>query len=203
MTILLCTESKTLLEHWKASLVDTFSNLINITSEKGLVKCLDNDSDTVLLLDSNFFANPRDYLISLKESYPSTRVLYMDDCPTFIVGKSFLPLGIKGYGNSRLSAVHLLQAISVISNGNIWLYSEFIQQLIKEVALTKDKIDLQKLSALTEKEQGIAKLVADGYSNKIIAIKSKVAESTVKVHLRKIYEKLHVTDRLSLALLVR
>ena len=202
-TILLCTESKTLLNHWTASLVDTYTNLINITTETGLQKCLDNNKEVSLLLDSNFFINIKEYLKSLHESYPSVNTLLLDDCPTFRVGKSFLPFGIKGYGNSRLSAVHLLQAISVMNSGNVWLYPEFIQELIKETALNSKKPQSDKLKLLTSKEKVIAKLVSDGCSNKIIATKCKVAESTVKVHLRKVYEKLHVTDRLSLALLIR
>ncbi len=150
-----------------------------------------------------FFVNVEEYLKSLKDNYPNANVLFMDDCPTFMTGKSLLPLGIKGYANSRFSAVHLLQAITVISNGDVWLYPEFIQQLIKEASLSKNSINLDKLEPLTSKEKDIAKLVANGYSNKIIASRTQIAESTVKVHLRKIYDKLHVSDRLSLALLIR
>jgi len=202
MTIVLCTQSKTLLAYWQTSLLDTYSDIINITTEIGLQRYLDEKSDVILLLDSNFFTNVKEYLKSLKESYPNTNVLFMDDCPTFRTGKNLLSLGIKGYANSRLSAVHLLQSLTVIANGSVWLYPEFIQQLIKEASFSKESKS-DKLESLTCKEKDIAKLVADGYSNKIIAARSKVAESTVKAHLRKIYDKLHVPDRLSLALLIR
>lgn len=203
MTILLCTQSKTLLEHWQSSLIDVYSNIINVTSEDGLIKCLENSKNIILILDSNFFINSNEYLKSLRESYPSVNVIYMDDCPSFRRGKELLPLGIKGYANSRLSSVHLLQSLTVVAEGNVWLYPEFIQQLIKEVSLKKENIKLDKLDCLTTKEKDIAKLVADGYSNKIIASKCKIAESTVKTHLRKVYDKLQVNDRLSLALLLR
>ena len=203
MTILFCTQSKTLIEHWSTSLIDTYSKLINIKTENELQKYLDNDSNVMLILDCNFFINIKEYLNSLKESYPSTKILFMDNNPTFKEGKDLLPLGIDGYANSRMSAVHLLQAITVITNGNVWLYQEFIQQLIKETSLSKVDTQTKKLEILTCKEKDIAKLVADGYSNKIIATKCNIAESTVKVHLRKVYDKLHIADRLSLALLVR
>jgi len=203
MTILLCTQSKTLLEHWKASLIDVYSNIINITTEKGLIKCLEENSKVILLLDSNFFTNVKEYLMSLNETYPSVSILFMDDCPSFRIGKALLPLGIKGYANSRLSSVNLLQSLTVIAEGNIWLYPEFIQQLIKEVSLKKESCNVDKLESLTTKEKEIAKLVSDGYSNKIIATRCKIAESTVKTHLRKVYDKLQVNDRLSLALLLR
>ncbi len=202
-TILLCSESKTLLKHWEASLFDTYSTLIKINNECNLKKSLDDKSDVILLLDSNFFVNVKEYLNSLKQSYSKTKVFFMDDCPTFRVGKSLLPFGINGYGNSRLSSGHLLQAITIITSGKVWLYPEFIQQLIKETSLIKTDDHSNKLEILTCKEKGIAKLVADGCSNKIIAMRCKIAESTVKVHLRKIYNKLHVSDRLSLALLIR
>lgn len=204
MTILLCTQSKTLLEHWRVSLVDAYSNLISITTEDELSCYLDGDSSVVLLLDSNFFVNSKEYLTCIAESYPSVDTLFMADYPSFREGKSLLAFGIKGYGNSRLSSMCLLQAISIIRNGDIWLYPEFIQQLIKETALDrKDKMQTHKLEPLSPKEKEVARLVADGCSNKIIASRCGVAESTVKVHLRKIYDKLHVADRLSLALLIR
>lgn len=204
MTILLCTQSKTLLEHWRVSLADTYPNLISITTEAELQSYLDRDSSVLLLLDSNFFVNSKEYLASVKESYPSVDTLFMDDYPSFREGKSLLTFGIKGYGNSRLSSMCLLQAISIIRNGDIWLYPDFIQRLIKEAAFgDEDKMQSHKLKLLSPKEKDIAKLVADGCSNKIIATRCGIAESTVKVHLRKIYDKLHVADRLSLALLVR
>ena len=203
MFILLCTKSKSLLEHWKQSLVDTHSNLLNIDTEKDLLENLDENSNTVLLLDSNFFINIRDYLKALHENYSNAKIIFMDDCPTFKKGKGLLPFGIQGYANSRLSSVHLVQAVNFVSKGNIWLYQEFIQELIQEMSVKKYNNHASKLKSLTSKEQSIAKLVADGYSNKMIAINNKVTESTIKVHLHNIYRKLQLKDKLSLALYLK
>ncbi|WP_024954689.1 response regulator transcription factor [Sulfurospirillum arcachonense] len=200
-TILFCTKSKTLLEHWRESLINTYANFIQIDSEKGLLKCLDNNVDVTLLLDSNFFINSKDYIRSILDSYSSVKILYMDDCPSFKVGKELLPFGIKGYANSRLSSIHLTQAIDVINDNSVWLYPEFIQQLIKDVSFAKESKEKKELAILTSKEKEISKLVAKGYSNKIIAIKCNVTEATIKVHLRSIFRKLNLTDRLSLALI--
>ncbi len=202
-TILLCTRSKNILKHWGKSLESIYSNLININSEIGLVRCLEDKSDVVLLLDNNFFVNSKDYVHSILETYPSVKIFFLDDCPTFKSGKEFLALGIKGYGNSRLSSMHLLQAINVIESGNIWLYPDFIQNMIRDIAPLNqnDKIDI--LGTLTTKEKEVASYVAQGYSNKMIAEKTDIAEATVKVHLRSIFGKLQVADRLSLALLLK
>ena len=53
---------------------------------------------------------------------------------------------------------------------------------------------------LTPKEKEIALMIADGLSNKEIVQKEKIALSTVKGHIQKIFEKAGVSDRVSLAL---
>ena len=201
--ILLCTKSEFILEHWRESIINIYSNLIIITSENGLLKSLDEYSDAILVLDCNFFVSSKDYIRSLVESYPKINILFMHDCPSFKVGKELLPLGIKGYANSRLSSIHFLQALTLINDGKVWLYPEFVQKLIEEASITPNVDHNEEIKLLTNKEKQIALLVAKGCSNKIIANTIEVAESTVKVHLRSIFKKLHVNDRLSLALIFK
>jgi two-component system, NarL family, nitrate/nitrite response regulator NarL len=50
-------------------------------------------------------------------------------------------------------------------------------------------------SGLTRRERQIADLVADGLSNKEIAIELRIGPATVKNHIHNILEKLHVPRR--------
>jgi DNA-binding NarL/FixJ family response regulator len=52
---------------------------------------------------------------------------------------------------------------------------------------------------LTRRQVEIVRLVAEGNSNKVIAYRLGVAEQTVKNHLHRIFGKLGVQDRTSLA----
>jgi len=201
--ILLCSKSKSLIEHWKESIIDIYLDVIVVTSENGLIKSLENNSESIILLDSNFFTNVKAYLYSIIDSFPKVSIIFMDDCPSFKIGKELLPFGIKGYANSRLSSVHLLQALGIVNDGKMWLYPEFIQKLIKEASIGPKLEENKNVDSLTNKERQISLLVSRGCSNKVIAYKLDIAESTVKVHLRKIFRKLYVTDRLSLALIFR
>jgi two-component system nitrate/nitrite response regulator NarL len=56
-------------------------------------------------------------------------------------------------------------------------------------------------SALTPREVDIVRRVAKGASNKDIAWELKMGEQTVKNHLRRVFRKLHVANRVELALL--
>ena len=60
-----------------------------------------------------------------------------------------------------------------------------------------------KLAALSAREREIASLIVDGATNKEVAAKLRISERTVKGHLSNVFQKLRVTDRLKLMLLVR
>jgi DNA-binding NarL/FixJ family response regulator len=57
------------------------------------------------------------------------------------------------------------------------------------------KPDAGPEAALSRREQEILALLAEGLSNKLIAARLGISPETVNVHLRRIYEKLHVHSR--------
>jgi DNA-binding NarL/FixJ family response regulator len=59
---------------------------------------------------------------------------------------------------------------------------------------------LREIEMLSRREREVLQLVADGLSNKSIAKKLFISDVTVKVHLRHIYEKLGVRNRMEAAL---
>ena len=63
-----------------------------------------------------------------------------------------------------------------------------------------NKNDDEKLfEILTKTERKIAKLLKNGYTNLNISQELDISINTVKTHIKHIYEKLNVKDRLSFA----
>ena len=58
-------------------------------------------------------------------------------------------------------------------------------------------------TALTPRELEIVRMVAQGLRNRVIGERLVISESTVKVHLHNIYEKLGIEGRLELVLLAQ
>lgn len=59
---------------------------------------------------------------------------------------------------------------------------------------------MDELSTLTKRELSVLKLVAQGKSNKAIALQLGISVNTVEQHLRHIYAKLNVQSRTEAAL---
>ena len=70
-----------------------------------------------------------------------------------------------------------------------------MQQPLKKLS----KIRPYQLDLLTARERQIVRVMAEGLTNKEIAQRLKLAEGTVKVHLHRIYRKLGVANRTTLA----
>jgi RNA polymerase sigma factor (sigma-70 family) len=60
----------------------------------------------------------------------------------------------------------------------------------------------RKLNRLSARERKVMLLIVEGLSNREIARRLNMSESTVKAHLRSIYRKLAINNRTTLAVLV-
>ena len=202
MTILCCVQTTTIFSHWKQALREHIC--LHVKDAKTLYTLLNKKPESMVLLHYRAFdGDIEEILKPLYVNYPITHLMVLSDKPSYKEGKQLLRFQIQGYGNSRLSAIHLQQAIEVIERGDVWLYPEFMYSMINEVTQAKIPDDPLILETLTSRECEIAYLVSQGLTNKEIASQTRITEHTVKAHLRAIFEKLKVTDRLSLALLLR
>ncbi|HYM12599.1 MAG TPA: response regulator transcription factor [Bryobacterales bacterium] len=96
----------------------------------------------------------------------------------------------------------LMDAIRKVSNGEIWLDGRVTANVIKNLADSRfsGSRGHDDASGLTPREREIAALVGQGYKYREIAEMLSISEQTVKNHLRNMFHKLGVSDRLQLAL---
>ena len=91
----------------------------------------------------------------------------------------------------------LPQCLRQVMLGEHWVGMESIGPLIGTLRTPSTS----GLTSLTPREVDIVRRVAKGASNKDIAWELKMGEQTVKNHLRRVFRKLHVANRVELALL--
>lgn len=202
MSILLGSANSTVVLRWQGLLGQ--EHLERAASVEELIQQItDNSFDLILL---HRLLVDIDTCSDLLRRAPVCKLFLLSDQPDHEEGLAFLKLGIVGYANTYISRERLAEAIHVINSGGVWLGQKVIQQLILEAynnahAPESHKLE-QLLAVLTRMERKVAELVAKGRTNLEIAAELDIVERTVKAHLTAIYEKMHVANRLSLALLI-
>jgi DNA-binding NarL/FixJ family response regulator len=84
--------------------------------------------------------------------------------------------------------------------GEIWLDTRMTAEVIDTFSASSKSGARSEKRLLSDREMKIVQLVAQGFQNKEIGKELFISENTVKNHLRNIFDKLGVSDRLELAL---
>ncbi len=87
----------------------------------------------------------------------------------------------------------LVDAIHKVMEGDLWLDSGAIRSLVGGVRVKSEQ--QQSAESLTPRERAVLKAVFEGLSNKEIAAKLTLSESSVKAALQQLFEKTGVRTR--------
>jgi DNA-binding NarL/FixJ family response regulator len=147
----------------------------------------------ILLLDINMPGlKSVQVLRALQETKSRTRAViltaYCD--PENVSG--MMKAGAAGYLLKEEEPETIQQAIRAIHAGRTWLSPLAMTALVEGLS---EPPDASRLDTLSEREQEVLKLLAEGYSNPQIAEKLVIAEGTVKNHITNIYDKIGVHSR--------
>ena len=104
-----------------------------------------------------------------------------------------LKVGACGYLLKRSSPEELLRAIAEVRSGGAPMTGEIARMVVETFQKPTNKISTP--DELSPREIELLDLVARGLTNKEIGPKLNISYDTVRAHLRRIYEKLHVRCR--------
>jgi DNA-binding NarL/FixJ family response regulator len=132
-------------------------------------------------------------------------ILRHPDPPTIVVLTTFdqneyvyraLHAGAAGFLLKDAPSSRLIAAVRAAATGDSLIEPSITRRLVEHFAAPAQPVRRPaELSALTERELDVLRLVARGLSNAEIAAELVVAETTVKTHVARILTKLGVRDR--------
>jgi DNA-binding NarL/FixJ family response regulator len=112
--------------------------------------------------------------------------------------------GAQGYLLKDIPPKELVHAVREAHLGRVQLHPDVAGQLLSAVAAREEPDATHKTAPaeglLTEREQEVLQLIADGCSNRDIARKLFISEKTVKTHVSSILGKLNLQDRTQAAI---
>jgi len=164
---------------------------------------LKDNQDLIVIIDYDSISNEFNKLMQAGKI--PTKTIVLEKAPEIATGKMLLAKGVKAYGNSRMLTSHFQQMLDTVEKNKIWTYPELTASLAKNMrpkSLNKDAQELIQ-NRLSSKEIEVVYYILDGLTNDAIATKLEITTRTVKAHVSSVFSKLHVSDRISLVLLLK
>jgi DNA-binding NarL/FixJ family response regulator len=136
----------------------------------------------------------------IRSEFPDVRVLMLTsyDDQEAVVGS--ILAGAAGYLLKQTDPEHLIEAVRVVARGGTLLDNSAIQAALEwmrsqAASVTQD----DPLAVLSDQERRILPLVAQGKTNREIAVELRLSESTVKTYVSYMLQKLHMARRAEMA----
>lgn len=104
-----------------------------------------------------------------------------------------LKSGANGYILKKTPPAKLLEYIQEASTGGAPMTSSVAAQVLKMFSQIQPAVENDY--NLTDREKEVLQWLVNGYSYKMIAAEMFIAMDTVRSHIKKIYEKLHVNSK--------
>jgi len=142
-------------------------------------------------------------LQQIKTASPGTKaILLVDRHDARVVIEAFRS-GARGILRRSEPARLLIKCILAVHQGQIWATSSELELILHALSETRVRV-VNSLGAdlLTQRENEVAALIAEGMTNLEIAENLHLTKHTVKNYLFKIYEKLGISSRAELILYV-
>jgi len=111
-------------------------------------------------------------------------------------------LGVSGIVLKESAALQLLDCVRRVAAGHQWI-DQVIGSRTLDGVLRRQAAAEQASATLTPREIEVVRMVAAGLRNKEIAHALGISEGTVKTHVRTIFEKLGIENRMKLGIYAR
>ena len=200
--IILFTNQTSIIKYWSNALNGEYKYLhVDTQAKLELFLALKNEHN-IVMVDEQSSKNIESMLLYLKQ-YMDLSVLIFNNVPEVHHAFPMIRDNVKGYENSYINKINLINMLKSVEDGKKWLFSDLTNYIINKFIDSTNQNEPSFMALLTTKEKKISLMVADGFTNKDIAQKEKIALSTVKNHMKNIFDKAGVSDRVTLALKFR
>ncbi len=156
-----------------------------------LLALLKKTSCDLVILD---IAMPEmDGLTALKEitkSFPQVKVLMLSMLNDYIHFEKAKSLGAAGFMSKEDAGEELCRAIQKIQSGKMYVAPSVNNLLAERQLKNMDSVNIQSIEILTRREKQVLGMIANGQTNKKIALNLQISIHTVENHRANLSDKL-------------
>jgi two-component system NarL family response regulator len=151
--------------------------------------------DVIVFDAENYMSNISDFVRRMRAVLPDVRICLLSSQLSASAMMRAISAGVDGYVIKDVTPAELASCIKKIGTDGFYADPRLAGELLRERA----KGDGVRLS---RREVDVARLVAEGLSNKQIASRLLVSDKTVKNHIANIFSKLEISARTQIAVYV-
>jgi DNA-binding NarL/FixJ family response regulator len=188
-------------------LMEDYPNLIVVGEAADRATALElatAEQPDIILLDIDLGGSSSlDFLTDLRATCQA-RVILLTGVRDPLEHQRGVRLGAAGLLLKEQSANVLAQAITKVHAGELWLDPGLMARVLSDIlhgtSANSRPASPIKTDRLTERERDVVALICEGLTNKQIAERMVLSETTVRHHLTSIFDKLSVANRLELVI---
>jgi two-component system nitrate/nitrite response regulator NarL len=156
------------------------------------------EATVVILGDLGEGRSYADFVEDIRRACPTAKIVILGESSDFAQVRAALNAGVSGYLNKDATSAGLLKSLELVMDGGIALSRETVASWVCESA--RPTTTSARSDVLSSRESSVLRCLLDGDSNKHIARRYAMAESTVKVHVKSIFRKIGAKNRTQAAI---
>ena len=137
---------------------------------------------------------------AIRQGSPKSKVVVTASELTEVVALDLMKAGARGVILRIADPSLFVKCARKIDEGEIWLPKKQVAAMARE--LSEPSANVRPVDTLTDRERLVMSCLLQGWRNREIARHLSITEQTVKNHLRSVYDKVGVSDRVELVLYV-
>jgi two-component system, NarL family, nitrate/nitrite response regulator NarL len=157
-------------------------------------------TSTIILLDGKMISDKLDAITELVQRAPQSMIITQLDEKDESSTVDLYRQGVRGIIPRSVSPNLLVKCVRKVAAGETWIDNQSVNRMIEALRFQATlPTTLRRQPHFSPKELAIITCITQGKRNKEIAYQLSTTEQVIKNYLRKIYDKLGVSDRLELA----
>lgn len=154
--------------------------------------------DVIFLQLEMMGRDPAEFITRVRYNWAGGKVIVVVPAAANLDGKQLVKAGAVGIISRATDPEEFIKSARHAMRNELWLPKSLVEHEA-EPAEPSDK-PRRPVDMLTRREKSIIACLIQGWRNREIAQELHITEQTVKNHLRAVYDKVGVSDRLELAL---
>jgi DNA-binding NarL/FixJ family response regulator len=153
----------------------------------------------ILLLDISMPGGGLEAIRPILQRAPAQKIIMLTVSESSDDLSAALSMGVKGYALKGVGSKALAEIVRSVAAGESYVNPSLSARVLSKALTTPDQ-EPSGIDQLTGREREVLELVAEGLSNKMIALRLDLMEKTVKHHMTQILSKLGISNRTEAAL---